>query len=94
MSASALSRLSAVGRVPDDTRRAAPQQKKFDTDNTERTVGYVMLDCSGTTMDRYVDAPAIVFVDELDAIGRRRISPRNLNAVGITQQCSAARRRV
>ena len=58
-----LDRLSPSGRVPDDVRHAAPQQQRFDRDNVERQVGYVMLDCSGTTMDRYVDAPAIVFVE-------------------------------
>lgn len=63
MTASLIDRVSPVGRVPDDLRRAAAQQQKFDQDNTQRSVGYVMLDCSGTVMDRYVDAPAIVFVD-------------------------------
>lgn len=63
MSDSVIARLSAAGRVPEDIRHAAAQQKKFDHENTERSVGYVMLDCSGTTMDRYVDAPAIVFVE-------------------------------
>ena len=56
-------RLSALGRVPEDIRQAAEQQQKFERDNTESNVGYVMLDCSGTIMDRYVDAPAIVFVE-------------------------------
>ena len=60
---SVTSRLSSTGRVPEDMRRATAQQKRFDQDNTQNTVGYVMLDCSGTTMDRYVDAPAIVFVE-------------------------------
>ncbi len=59
---SAISKLSSTGRVPEEIRQASGQQKRFDQDNTENTVGYVMLDCSGTTMDRYVDAPAIVFV--------------------------------
>ena len=59
---SAITKLSSTGRVPEEIRRASAQQKRFDQDNTENTVGYVMLDCSGTTMDRYVDAPAIVFV--------------------------------
>ena len=63
MTQSLIARLSPVGRVPEDVRHAAPQQQKFDTENTQRSVGYVMLDCSGTTMDRYVDAPAIVFVE-------------------------------
>ncbi len=63
MTGSVVSRLSAVGRVPEDLRHGAAQQQKFDNENTERSVGDVMLDCSGTTMDRYVDAPAIVFVE-------------------------------
>ena len=65
MTESVISRLSSVGRVPEDIRRSAAQQQRFDTENTQRSVGYVMLDCSGTTMDRYVDAPAIVFVHGL-----------------------------
>src|SRR5437868_8956798 len=56
-------KLSSIGRVPEEIRRAAPQQRRFDQDNTQNSVGYVMLDCSGTTMDRYVDAPALVFVE-------------------------------
>lgn len=60
---SVINKLSSTGRVPDEIRRASAQQQRFDQDNTENTVGYVMLDCSGTTMDRYVDAPAIVFVE-------------------------------
>jgi len=56
-------KLSSTGRVPDEIRRASAQQQRFDQDNAANTVGYVMLDCSGTTMDRYVDAPAIVFVE-------------------------------
>lgn len=58
-----MTRLSALGRVPEDIRQAAEQQRKFEHDNTEPKIGYVMLDCSGTIMDRYVDAPAIVFVE-------------------------------
>lgn len=56
-------KLSAIGRVPDEIRKDATQEQLFDNDNTERNVGYVMLDCSGTTMDRYVDAPAVVFYE-------------------------------
>ncbi len=63
MTQSLIARLSPVGRVPEDVRHAAAQQQRFDAENTQRNVGYVMLDCSGTTMDRYVDAPAIVFVE-------------------------------
>src|SRR5215831_10338092 len=66
---SAISKLSATGRVPEELRRAAAQQKRFDQDNTQNSVGYVMLDCSGTTMDRYVDAPAIVFVEVFKQYG-------------------------
>ena len=66
---SAISRLSSTGRVPEEIRRAAPQQQRFDRENTQNSVGYVMLDCSGTTMDRYVDAPAIVFVEVFKRYG-------------------------
>ena len=41
---SAISKLSSTGRVPEEIRRAAPQQKRFDQDNTQNTVAYVMLD--------------------------------------------------
>ncbi len=66
---SAISRLSSTGRVPDELRHAAAQQQRFDRENTQNSVGYVMLDCSGTTMDRYVDAPAIVFVEVFKRYG-------------------------
>jgi len=69
MTQSVLSRLSAIGRLPEDIRHAAIQQRKFDSENVERSVGYIMLDCSGTTMDRYVDAPAIVFVEVFKQYG-------------------------
>lgn len=69
MTDSVISRLSGVGRVPEALRHGAAQQKKFDNENTERSVAYVMLDCSGTTMDRYVDAPAIVFVEVFKKYG-------------------------
>jgi phosphonoacetaldehyde hydrolase len=83
MPASMRSRLSAIGRVPDDIRLAAAQQKKFDTDNTERSVGYVMLDCSGTTMDRYVDAPAIVFVEVFRKYGLEIAMPEARAPMGL-----------
>lgn len=66
---SAISRLSSTGRVPDELRHAAAQQQRFDRENTQNSVGYVMLDCSGTTMDRYVDASAIVFVEVFKRYG-------------------------
>ncbi len=66
---SAIGQLSSTGRVPEVIRRGAAQQKRFDQDNTQNSVGYVMLDCSGTTMDRYVDAPAIVFVEVFKKYG-------------------------
>lgn len=66
---SLIARISSIGRVPEDIRHAAAQQQKFDSDNTQRSVGYVMLDCSGTVMDRYVDAPAIVFVEVFKKYG-------------------------
>jgi phosphonoacetaldehyde hydrolase len=83
MAESILSRLSAVGRVPDDIRQAAAQQKKFDSENTQRNVGYVMLDCSGTTMDRYVDAPAIVFVEVFKKYGLQISMPEAREPMGL-----------
>src|ERR1700751_4281587 len=66
---SVIDKLSFTRGLPEEIRRGSPQQKKFDQDNTENTVRYVMLDCSGTTMDRYVDAPAIVFVEVFKKYG-------------------------
>ena len=83
MTDSAISRLSAVGRVPDDIRHAAAQQQKFDRENTEHSVGYVMLDCSGTTMDRYVDAPAIVFVEVFSKYGLEISMPEARAPMGL-----------
>jgi phosphonoacetaldehyde hydrolase len=83
MTESVISRLSSVGRVPEDIRHAAPQQQKFDTENTERSVGYVMLDCSGTTMDRYVDAPAIVFVEVFRNYGLEITMPEARAPMGL-----------
>ena len=77
------SRLSPVGRVPEEIRHAAHQQKKFDNENTERNVGYVMLDCSGTTMDRYVDAPAIVFVEVFKKYGLEITMPEAREPMGL-----------
>ena len=83
MAEATLSRLSDIGRVPDDIRRAAAQQRKFDTENTERSVGYIMLDCSGTTMDRYVDAPAIVFVEVFKKYGLEITMPEARGPMGL-----------
>ncbi len=83
MAESVISRLSAVGRVPEDVRHASGQQKRFDEDNTERSVGYVMLDCSGTTMDRYVDAPAIVFVEVFKKYGLEISMPEARAPMGL-----------
>jgi phosphonoacetaldehyde hydrolase len=83
MSDSVLNRISSIGRVPEDIRHAAPQQRKFDTDNTERTVGYIMLDGSGTTMDRYVDAPAIVFVQVFKQYGLEITMPEARAPMGL-----------
>ena len=66
---SVIEKLSATGRVPEEIRHAAAQQQRFDSENTENSVGYAMLDCSGTMMDRYVDAPAIVFVEVFKGYG-------------------------
>jgi phosphonoacetaldehyde hydrolase len=78
-----LSRLSGRGRVPEDLRHAAAQQQRFDNENTERSVGYVMLDCSGTTMDRYVDAPAIVFVEVFKNYGLEITMPEARAPMGL-----------
>jgi len=83
MTDSVISRLSATGRVPDDIRHAAAQQQRFDTENTQRSVGYVMLDCSGTTMDRYVDAPAIVFVEVFRKYGLEISMPEARAPMGL-----------
>ena len=83
MTESILARLSPIGRVPDDIRSAAAQQRRFDTENTERSVGYVMLDCSGTTMDRYVDAPAIVFVEVFRKFGLEITMPEARAPMGL-----------
>jgi phosphonoacetaldehyde hydrolase len=83
MAESVISRLSAVGRVPEDIRHAAAQQEKFDNENTERSVAYVMLDCSGTTMDRYVDAPAIVFVEVFKKYGLEISMPEAREPMGL-----------
>jgi phosphonoacetaldehyde hydrolase len=83
MNASVISRLSPVGRVPEDLRQAAAQQQKFNSDNTSRDVGYVMLDCSGTTMDRYVDAPAIVFVEAFKNYGLEISMPEARGPMGL-----------
>jgi phosphonoacetaldehyde hydrolase len=90
MTESVLSRLDAVGRVPDDVRHAAAQQRKFDTENVERSVGYVMLDCSGTTMDRYVDAPAIVFVEVFRRYGLEISMPEARAPMGLRKDLHIA----
>jgi phosphonoacetaldehyde hydrolase len=83
MTESVVSRLSHIGRVPEHVRHAAAQQQKFDCENTERNVGYLMLDCSGTTMDRYVDAPAIVFVEVFKNYGLEISMPEARAPMGL-----------
>jgi phosphonoacetaldehyde hydrolase len=83
MTQSLIARLSPVGRVPEDVRHAAAQQQRFDTENTQRSVAYVMLDCSGTTMDRYVDAPAIVFVEVFKNYGLEISMPEARAPMGL-----------
>jgi phosphonoacetaldehyde hydrolase len=85
-----LSRLDPVGRVPDAIRHAAAQQRKFDTDNADRSVGYAMLDCSGTTMDRYVDAPAIVFVEVFRRYGLEISMPEARAPMGLRKDLHIA----
>jgi phosphonoacetaldehyde hydrolase len=62
-------RLSPVGRVPEDVRGAAAQSRRFVEDSAGNAVRYVILDCSGTVMDKYVDAPATVFVEVFKRFG-------------------------
>jgi len=58
-----LAKLSEIGRVPDFIRTRSPQYQSIHRDHRGDAIRYVILDCSGTTMDRYVDAPALVFVE-------------------------------
>jgi len=83
MTQSVIARLSPIGRVPEAIRHASAQQQKFDTENTQRSVAYVMLDCSGTTMDRYVDAPAIVFVEVFKNYGLEISMPEARAPMGL-----------
>jgi phosphonoacetaldehyde hydrolase len=83
MPSSVLAALSRIGRVPEDVRHAAAQQRKFDGENIDRTVGFLMLDCSGTTMDRYVDAPAIVFVEVFKKYGLEVTMPEARGPMGL-----------
>jgi phosphonoacetaldehyde hydrolase len=64
-----LGRLSPAGRVPDEVRAAAAQSRRFAEDNVGNAIRYAILDCSGTVMDKYVDAPAIVFVEVFKRFG-------------------------
>ncbi len=66
---SLLSRLSPVGGVPADVQAAAAQSRRIVEDNVGNAIRYVILDCSGTVMDKYVDAPAIVFVEVFRRFG-------------------------
>jgi len=81
--ASVLGRLSPVGRVPDDLRAAAAQQRRFVEDNAGNAVRYVMLDCSGTVMDKYVDAPATVFVEVFKRFGVQITMPEARAPMGL-----------
>ena len=56
-----LEQLSTIGAVPEMLRRNAPQMRRMRDDCAKDQVSFLILDCSGTVMDRYVDAPAIVF---------------------------------
>lgn len=66
---SVIKSLSSVGKVPQAVRKEAKQFQMLENDSNGKTVSFVMLDCSGTTMDRYVDAPAIVFVEVFKDFG-------------------------
>jgi len=86
MTESVISRpCSPVGRVPDDVAVPPPSRRSSTARNTERSVGYVMLDCSGTTMDRYVDAPAIVFVEVFRKYGLEISMPEARAPMGAAQ---------
>lgn len=64
-----LAKLSPIGRVPDFVRTGSAQYQRMHRDHRGDAVRYVILDCSGTTMDRYVDAPALVFVEVFKDFG-------------------------
>ncbi|MCA9522919.1 MAG: phosphonoacetaldehyde hydrolase [Myxococcales bacterium] len=66
---SLVTQLSAVGRVSDELRLASAQMRRVYSDCAGNSVRFVILDCSGTVMDRYVDAPAVVFVAVFEAFG-------------------------
>ena len=84
MTDSVISRLSAIGRVPDDIRHAARAAAAASTTRTPSAASrYVMLDCSGTTMDRYVDAPAIVFVEVFKNYGLEITMPEARAPMGL-----------
>jgi phosphonoacetaldehyde hydrolase len=81
--ASLVGRLSPVGRVPEDVRAAAAQSRRFLEDNVGNAVRYVMLDCSGTVMDKYVDAPAFVFVEVFKRFGVQITMPEARAPMGL-----------
>lgn len=81
--ASLVRRLSPVGRVPEDVRAAAAQSRRFLEDNVANAVRYVMLDCSGTVMDKYVDAPATVFVEVFNRFGVQITMPEARAPMGL-----------
>lgn len=64
-----LHKLSPIGRVPEDVRLASAQLQRVIADSKGDQVQFVILDCSGTIMDRYVDAPAVVFVAVFEEFG-------------------------
>jgi len=81
--ASLVGRLSPVGRVPEDVRAVAAQSRRFLEDNAGNAVRYVMLDCSGTVMDKYVDAPATVFVEVFKRFGVQITMPEARAPMGL-----------
>ncbi len=81
--ASLVRRLSPVGRVPEDVRAAAVQSRRFVEDNVGDAVRYIILDCSGTVMDKYVDAPAIVFVEVFKRCGVQITMPEARAPMGL-----------
>lgn len=64
-----LEQISTIGRVPEEIRQNTEQFKMIENDSIGNAISYLMLDCSGTVMDKYVDAPAIVFVEVFKKFG-------------------------
>ena len=88
MTESVLSRLSPMA-VYRRISATSPRNSAIRHRNTDRSVGYIMLDCSGTTMDRYVDAPAIVFVEVFKNYESRSRCPRPVARWACARICTS-----